>query len=262
MTQGAAGQPAIAIVRAVAVWVLAVLGLLLTGSARAQQAQYDRGTAQIIVSADLTNSKSVDRVMIRLVGQRDKDQLFTLANNLGARVRQNPTFFELTEPKGEWIHDNGYCLEFNMDLVPRTGDGFFPIGPFIETFAAHAKQVQILYFINGRFTYKGNTEYTGKDFAFTVDSGVNEELSTAIYGVDVTIHNPNLTSADMPRTAAEARTRRNRIPAIIMITLAVIIGILGGVLLTMLIAKWKAEDAARTTQLVRGGKHERSDHDA
>jgi len=242
--------------------VLLVCGSLMPVSA--QQAQYERATAQVMVLSSLQSRQGVDIVTIRLTDNTDQDVLMHIAKEIGRKTHTEPTFFSYEmHPTGEWITDTGINLQFQMPLVPRTPAGYaghFPIAPFIEAFAPYAKRLEMLLLIDGAFTYQGYRQHDSADYTFTVHADVNPDTPLAFYSVDAIIKNPTMTSAQLANTPADAR--RWHIHWAVWLGLAILIGVLGGALLAMLFARWKAEDAAHLDRLTRGGTHERERDDA
>ena len=248
--------------RAAPRWVCApllLLALCLLPPARAADAPPSRGAAQVAVMTNLTSTNPTDVVTIRLVAHRDKDVLLRLASTLGDKFGNKPLYFSFEEPDPTFVADKGIGLNFQLPVVPRN-EGYLPIAPFIETFAPYASRLRILYYVQGPFTYRGYQHYQHPDVSFNVmmpDPGPQTSVPLAFYGVDVMIKNPSLTTMTIPNYPTTPGTKKSRgIPVFILFALAIVIGVSGGVLLVMLIAQWKAADAARHGGNSGGGQHE------
>lgn len=240
--------------------LLALLALMLPAPA-----QNVRNTAEVAIMANLTDSSPLDTVTICMKGSQDKDLLIRLANALGAKYNTAPTFFrfETGEPP---FSEGELGLTFDMPVLSN-GRQTLPIAGFLETFAPYSARLRIVYIINGPFTNIGSQQIDNPDFALKVTANATPtaNLSTplAIYDVDAIIKNPALGSvsyADNPAGNGTTK-RRGMLPIFILFALAVIIGVSGGIIITMLLKQSKAHETAPRAGTPNGGQHERKRDD-
>jgi len=165
-----------------------------------------KGTAEVAVVADMTGS-SPDHVSIRILDRREKDQLLQIARAICTRLRTTPQQLTFSSVNPEMVKDTGLGLEFDAPVVPRTAQGFLPIGPFIEAFASQVSHVRIVYVVRGPFKYLGYERYSRNDVEFTVDrpeqTPVGTPVPLAFYGVHAIIKSPTIAPIpDLPPTPA------------------------------------------------------------
>ena len=209
-----------------------------------------RGEAKIGITADLTAGTPDDLVTIRMVDCTDRDRLAAIARDLGARLHAEPTdlVFKAGDPR--FVTDSGIGLDFRLPVVTR-GESYLPIAPFIDAFAPYASRLRILYVIRGEFTYRGFQQYDRPDVSFTVDPPtiLPPELHTplAFYGMDVKIKNPALGQVALPNYPVQETPASPPAPSpahrMVLIMLASLIGAAVGLLLVVLLWRWKEEDA-------------------
>ncbi|MHB9131708.1 MAG: hypothetical protein ACYDBB_11550 [Armatimonadota bacterium] len=214
----------------------------------------DRGSAQVSVITDLSNTKSnIDLVDIKIDGNTDKALLQEIVQAVGTKFGAKPTNLKSVSPDPQFSDDNGIGLDFNLPIVPRNEE-YLPIAPFIEALAPYARDVRIVYVVYGEFTYKGIKTLKRSDVTITVNppeiAPIGPGQPVAFYSVDVTINNPKLDAESIPKY--EEKVTGQRPVWIGLLLLAGIFAILA-VILVMLLSYWKSARVAQTDHTPPGG---------
>ncbi|OPZ86310.1 MAG: hypothetical protein BWY76_01008 [bacterium ADurb.Bin429] len=224
---------------------LAALLALAGASPAWAESPPSRGKAYVAVNADVSDRAGRDTVSIRIVNNTDRKKLLEIALALGVKLNTSPEGMTYAAGDPRFVEDGGIGLEFTMPVVPR-GDGTLPIAPFIEVLARHVSELQILYIIQGPFTYRGVQQYTENGIRVTVDppetTPPNAPMAMAFYGINVSMDNPTPGPVQIPRySPQEGHARAWRIVGILgLILLAGLIGAGVGLLAVRLLARWKA----------------------
>jgi hypothetical protein len=235
-------------------WRVLLLLLLSCAGVTALHAQVPlRGTAEIGVIANLDGADPLDNVSIRLQDNTDRELLTRVAQAVADKLNAEPADVVIGKPDPEIVRDPGLGLECHMPVVPRVG-GTLPIGPFIEALAPYARVINIVYVVQGPFTYTGYERFSRADVEYTVDhpeqSAADGAQPVAFYGVHAIIKRPTIQAAipDAPPIS-----RRRLVWLIVLgVVLAGIVGACVGLILVRLLPKRPA--AARETQ---GAVHDR-----
>jgi len=222
--------------------LLAVLLALAGASPASAEPPPARGKAYVAVNADVSARAGRDTVSIRIVNNTDRNRLLEIALALGVKLKSSPEGMTYAAGDPRFVEDSGIGLAFTMPVVPR-GDGTLPIAPFVETLAPHVSELQLLYIIQGPFTYRGVQHYADHGVRVTVDppetTPPNAPIAMAFYGIHVTMDTPAPGPVSIPRySPQEGRARLWRIGGWIL--LAGLIGAGAGLVVARLLARWKA----------------------
>jgi hypothetical protein len=138
-----------------------------------------------------------------------------------------------------------------MTAVPRN-ESYLPIGPYVAALAPYASHVRILYIINGPFTYYGFESFTRPDVSFTVEKPqeIFQPIHRAFYGVDVIIKNPAPDAVTIPNYPPSSPPWRRPWPLgrVIIPVLAGMVGLAVGLLLVVMLLRWKEAEARAQAQ--------------
>lgn len=223
-----------------------------------------RGVAEVAVSANLNAKSPRDRVSIRIVNNTNRARLETIIHVLGEKFDARPSapIFATGDP--DIIEDPGIGAAFTLPVVPRS-EAYLPVAPFIEAFAPYVAEVHLAYIIDGPFENRGCRTFENPDATFTVSAPDRADAGDrAFYAIRAQIKNPALTSVPAPKYAVQYGTKgtgRKHASPIILLALAALIGISGGVLLAMLFSHWKAMDAQASNSTPTGGTDARKTDD-
>ncbi|MHB0935379.1 MAG: hypothetical protein ACYDCO_16560 [Armatimonadota bacterium] len=222
----------------------------------------------MLIAADLTVDPPEDYVSIIVEGQEDKVLLMTLAQNLGKAVGGEPIFFAYE--RGAPPLSNALALSFKLKggVMPRDGRTL-PTNILLEAFAPYASHLQVLYQIEGPFAYATDWQMTNKDVSFKITKVFESPQGTTppfvMYDTDARIINPALTSASVSDYLASQHGKKNprKGTLFLLLGLAIVIGVSGGMLIAQMLKQWKAQESVRTA-MPPGGvhRHERQRDDA
>jgi hypothetical protein len=221
-----------------------LLGLLAVSLAAPVDPE-NRGKAYVGVVADLASPTLVDQVNIHIVNNKDQQLLTRIAQTLGSKLKGTPTKFKFVTGDPAFVNDPGIGLDFSLPVVPR-GESYLPIAPFIEAFAPYVSHLDIMYFIRGQFVYKGYQSFEQKDVIFKVSlpdvSSQQTDEPLAIYGVNVIIKNPSLTTVPVSNYPT-AGTRRGF--GTLLWGLIIGIAVMAvGIALALVLSRWQASVAS------------------
>jgi hypothetical protein len=229
--------------RPIAIWLPLFIALCVLACASPLHADPPaRGKAFVAVNADISDPAGRDTISIRIVDNTDKAKLMDIVLALGVKMRTAPDDMKYAVGDPQYVEDSGIGLECTMPMVPR-GDGYLPIAPFIETLAPYVSEVQILYIIQGPFTYRGIQRYEKNGVRVTVDppesAPAGAPVQMAFYGMHATITDPTPGNVSIPHySPQEGRARIWRILGWVLLA-----GLLGagiGILVARLLMRWKA----------------------
>lgn len=244
--------------------VLLFLGLLATRPALSQSPP-ERGTIRVLVSSNLNADPPRDYVSIIVAGQQDKALLMELAQRLGKVAGDQPTFFAYE--RGTPPLSDALGLSFTLRVMPRDGRTL-PTNALLEAFAPYASHLQVMYQIEGPFSYNADWEVTNQDVSFKITKVFEAPASTnppfVIYDTEARITNPELTSASLSDylAAQHGKKRPRKGTLYLLLGLAVVIGISGGMLIAQLLKQYKTEETINMATSGGVQRHERSDNDA
>jgi len=227
----------------------------------------ERGTVRMLIASNLGTDPQQDYVSIIVQGKEDKTLLMTLAQNLGKAVGGEPTFFAYEH--GTPPLSNALALSFTMKggVMPRDGRTL-PTNALLEAFAPYASHLQVLYQIEGPFAYAADWHMANKDVSFQINKVFESPQGTnppfVMYDTDAKITNPAVTSASVADYLASQHGKKPRKGMLfLLLGLAIVIGVSGGMLIAQLLKQWKTTESVRTATSPGGVKrHERQRNDA
>ncbi len=203
---------------------------------------------EVGIMCDLTNTaSSLDVVSIRLPDNIDEKKLYDIAGVLGTKFKALPQNISIQKGDPLTIKDPGIGILLQLPVVPRGTSGVLPLSPFIETLAQYSTSINLVYIINGQFTYNGYEQYEDKDIKVEFPSPkiMDGQVPAAFYGANITIRNQQLVTSNIPDVKIQLAKKSNWLWTLIFgILIAGIIGALAGIFITVFLPRMKAWAAA------------------
>ena len=205
-------------------------------------------TTEVGVMCDLTVGESnLDLVTIRLPYNIDEKKLYDIVGVLGTKFNALPQNISIQKGDPLTIKDPGIGIQLQLPVVPRGTSGVLPLAPFIETLARYSTTINLVYVINGKFTYNGYEKYEDQDIKveFPSPNIMAGPVPAAFYEAKIYIHNQQLLVSKIPDIKIPPVKKSNWLWTLIFgIFIAGTLGAMIGIFITIYLPRMKAWAAA------------------